>query len=76
MCFAGAAFMAFVIVMSVVNRIFWHHGYSIVEDIVVFAGMGLILLVLIAAGRFLGPSEEPEVPATPGRDQSHSAKIL
>jgi hypothetical protein len=32
LCYALAAFMLVVIVMWGVNRIFWHKGYSVLED--------------------------------------------
>ena len=55
LCYAFAAFMLLVIVISVVNRIFWHSGYSEVEDIIAFSVMALIASHAALAGYFLKP---------------------
>jgi hypothetical protein len=45
--------MLVLIVASGVNRVYWHRGYSVVEDAVVFGIMTLIAIALAGAGRWL-----------------------
>jgi hypothetical protein len=55
LCYALAAFMLVVIVMWGVNRIFWHKGYSVLEDVIVLSVMALIATLAALAGYFLKP---------------------
>jgi hypothetical protein len=55
LCHALAAFMTILLVMCVINRIFWHKGYSAVEDLVVFSIMAVIATLAAFAGYFMRP---------------------
>jgi hypothetical protein len=53
LCYAASAFMVFVFGASVVNRLFWHRGYSAIEDAIVFAIMAVIAAAFAIVGYLL-----------------------
>jgi hypothetical protein len=55
LCYIFSAFALFIFVMCVVNRVFWHGSYSIVEDMIVFTIIGLLAIVSALGGMFLRP---------------------
>lgn len=55
LCYAFSAFVAFIFVMFVVNRIFWRSGYSVVEDAIFLSIAALIAAAAAIAGYLLKP---------------------
>jgi hypothetical protein len=55
LCYAFSAFMACLFVACTVNRLFWHSGYSKVEDAIVFSVIAVLALASAVAGYLLKP---------------------
>jgi FtsH-binding integral membrane protein len=55
LCYAFAAFVAFVLAAVIYRRISHGWGYSVAEDLTLFGIMALIVTVSAVAGYFLRP---------------------